>query len=541
MTDRRIDGWSRHPRTHQIFREASMPVVNLTAAFLAEGLRCPAGKNRIEFCSKEVAGLYVEVRASSPGQGTYYLRYKSASGKTAHKKIARTTDISLAEAHKTAKILRGEIVQGADPRSERKSRKEIPLWNDFFELHYVPYAQPRKRTWAGDVQRNMRIKKKFGTKRLDEISRKEIEDFHTSLLDEGLSPATADQHLALIKRSFNLAVAWEIVARNPAANVKLLRVDNKRDFYLNDEQLARLMQLLRTDSARTVCQLAMFLLATGARLSEATGATWAQIDRGHRIWRIPAANSKSKKMRAVPLNDQALAVLDEAGTEGKFEHVFINHRWINADGRRGKPIIWVHKVWNRIRVEAGLTRLRIHDLRHSHASFLVNAGRTLYEVQQVLGHSDPAVTMRYAHLSTKTLLEASSAASLVIERAIKAGQVASAPSDVPVALGGLPGAPRTALVPYGAISGSPPPASLMVPATGASGATGSAITFDSSEPASPVSAIEPMSMPWAAHVPLKQTRDSTHSTHSTPPTTPSTGSYDASIQVDGEEAVNRAA
>ncbi len=518
-----------------------MPVVNLTAAFLAEGLLCPAGKNRIEFCSKEVAGLYIEVRASSPGQGTIYMRFRNAAGKTAHKKIARTTDISLADAFKAAKILRGEVVQGKDPRDDRKARKEIPIWNDFITLQYVPYAQPRKRTWAGDVQRNVRIGAKFGTKRLDEITRREIEDFHTSLLDEGLSPATADQHLRLIKRAFNLAVAWEVVEKNPAANVKLLRVDNRRDFYLNDEQLARLMQVLRTDSARTVCQLAMFLLATGARLSEATGATWSQIDRGHRVWRIPAANSKSKKMRPVPLNDQALAVLDEVGTEGKFEHVFINHRWINADGSRGKPITWIHKVWERIRVEAGLPQLRVHDLRHSHASFLVNAGRTLYEVQQVLGHSDPAVTMRYAHLSTKTMLEASSAASLVIERAIKAGQVASASSGVPVASGALPEAPGATLAPEGAVSYPQTPASRVVPATGASGATGSAITFDSSEPDSPVSAIEPALIPRADHVPLKLTRDLTHSTHSTPPTTPSTGSYDASIQVDGEEAVKPAA
>ena len=452
-----------------------MPIVNFTAALLADGLRCPAGKHRVELCSKEVAGLYIEVRASSPGQGTFYVRFRNAAGKTAHKKIARTTDISLAEAFKAAKILQGQVAQGADPRAERTSRKEIPIWNDFITLQYVPYAQPRKRTWAGDVQRNVRIGAKFGTKRLDEITRREIEDFHTSLLDEGLSPATADQHLRLIKRAFNLAVAWEVVEKNPAANVKLLRIDNRRDFYLNDEQLARLMKVLKTDNARTVCQLAMFLLATGARLSEATGATWSQIDRERRVWRIPAANSKSKKMRPVPLNDQALAVLDEVGTEGKFEHVFINHRWINTDGSRGKPIAWIHKVWERIRNEAGMPQLRVHDLRHSHASFLVNAGRTLYEVQQVLGHSDPAVTMRYAHLSTKTMLEASSAASDVIGRAIKAGQDASASSGVPVASGALPRAPGAALGLEGAGAVSPTPGLLATPATGApatSGASG---------------------------------------------------------------------
>jgi integrase len=472
-----------------------MPIVNLTAAFLATGLNCPPGKSRIEYCSREVAGLYVEVRASSPGQGTYYLRFKNSSGKTAHKKIARTTDISLAEAHKAAKILRGQIVQGGDPRSERKSPegKEVPTWNDFFDHQYVPYARPRKRTWAGDVQRNVRIKAEFGSKRLTEITRKEIEDFHSGLLDVPLAPATADQHLRLIKRAFNLAVLWDVVDTNPAARVKLLRVDNKRDFYLNDGQLTRLMRVLQSDNARTVCQVAMFLLATGARLSEATGATWSQFDREHRLWRIPATNSKSKKMRAVPLNDQALAVLDEVGTEGKHEHVFINHRWINADGSRGKPIAWVHKVWDRIRVEAGMPQLRIHDLRHSHASFLVNAGRTLYEVQQVLGHSDPAVTMRYAHLSTKTMLEASSAASVVIERAIKAGQVVSevSPGPVPPVVPAQP--PTGNLHPTHAATDSRSGGELRSPATGASGASGTTRAFPLSEPAGEPAAVNEVS------------------------------------------------
>ena len=55
------------------------------------------------------------------------------------------------------------------------------------------------------------------------------------------------------------------------------------------------------------------------------------------------------------------------------------------------------------RTLAGLTDVRLHDLRHSHASFLVNAGRTLYEVQHILGHSQVATTQRYAHLSPDTL------------------------------------------------------------------------------------------------------------------------------------------
>ena len=72
----------------------------------------------------------------------------------------------------------------------------------------------------------------------------------------------------------------------------------------------------------------------------------------------------------------------------------------------------------KIRKEAGLPRLRIDDLRHQYASLLVNSGRTLYEVQLILGHSDPKVTMRYAHLSTKALQDAANSANDMINRAV---------------------------------------------------------------------------------------------------------------------------
>ncbi|WP_354444684.1 tyrosine-type recombinase/integrase [Ottowia thiooxydans] len=70
-----------------------------------------------------------------------------------------------------------------------------------------------------------------------------------------------------------------------------------------------------------------------------------------------------------------------------------------------------------MRAKSGIKGLRIHDLRHSFASLLVNDGRSLYEVQQILGHSDPKVIMRYAHLSTKALQEAANAASVVVKKA----------------------------------------------------------------------------------------------------------------------------
>jgi integrase len=385
-----------------------LATLKLTQDTIAHGLHCQPGKTRIELCDTELPGLYIEVRATKPGNGTYYLRYKSVAGKTSHQKIGRTTEISLADARRQARTLKAEIQLGADPRGAEKARKAVITVADFFDQHYLPYVTPRKRSWKRDEELyRLRIKGAFGDKRLNEITRQQIQTFHSSVLDQGLSPASADHHVKLIRQALNLAVEWEMLDRNPAAGVPLFNVDNKVEHYLDEAELERLLEVLRTDPNRTICRIALFLLSTGCRLNEALQATWEQIDRGNRVWKIPASNSKSKRIRSVPLNDSALEVIQQLDTEGTFEHLFVNRR-------TGKTYTTIMKVWSRLRTKAGLPHLRIHDLRHMYASFLVNAGQTLYTVQAILGHSDPSVTTRYAHLSSKSLQEAANTASVAI-------------------------------------------------------------------------------------------------------------------------------
>ena len=179
---------------------------------------------------------------------------------------------------------------------------------------------------------------------------------------------------------------------------------------MDESQLAGLLTVLRTDKNRPICRIALFLLASGARLSEAAHCKWEHIHIANATWRIPAANSKSKRVRSVPLNDSALEILKELDVDGKGEYVFCNPA-------TKLPYVTVHRAWVRIRTKAKMPLLRLHDLRHQYASCLVSAGRTLYEVQQILGHSDPKVTMRYARGSSKSLLSAASTASDMIKGA----------------------------------------------------------------------------------------------------------------------------
>jgi integrase len=227
-----------------------------------------------------------------------------------------------------------------------------------------------------------------------------------------LAPATCNHYLKLLKRALNVAIHWEIIEKNPVVGIQYYRELNLMENYLDAEQLRRLLAVLNTDSNRTVCHIILFLLSTGARLNEALQAKWEHIDVERRVWRIPSTNSKSGKVRAVPLNDSAIGVLNGLATNGRFSHVFINMQ-------TGLPYTTIQKVWDRLRRAADLRHMRIHDLRHSYASFLVNSGRTLFEVQKILGHSSPKVTQRYSHLSTATLQEAASSAADRINEAMK--------------------------------------------------------------------------------------------------------------------------
>lgn len=390
-----------------------MPIVKMDSSFIANSLVCPAGKSQVELCCSELKGLYVLVSTKSPGQGTYYLRYKDSTGKTCHQKIGRTSDISLADARKQAKALKSEINLGANPRAEQKAKRAIPTLTDFFNDTYLPYAKVHKRSWKRDTQLFARIQKAFGNLRLDQIQKQKVAVFHAGLMEEGLSAASADHHPKLMRRMFSMAQEYGLIEKNPLSKFALFNHSNQVENYLSDVQLGQLMDVLRTDDNRAVCNIAILLLGTGCRLNEILTAKKSDIDIENRVLKIAASNSKSKRIRTVPLNDASLDIILKQFEDTKgYDWLFVNHQ-------TGQPYTTIMKVWTRLRNKARLPHLRIHDLRHSFASFLVNSGRTLYEVQQILGHSQSIVTERYAHLSTKTLQEASNSASLIIQGAMQ--------------------------------------------------------------------------------------------------------------------------
>ena len=139
------------------------------------------------------------------------------------------------------------------------------------------------------------------------------------------------------------------------------------------------------------------LILTGARKREVLDAKWDQFDFQRRSWRIPI--TKSGKARHVPLSDGAPAILSQVPRDNP-------EGWVFPNPKSGVPFTAIFYSWDTARKLAGIPELRIHDLRHSFASMLVNNGRTLYEVQSILGHRSSKTTQRYAHLANDTLVDA---------------------------------------------------------------------------------------------------------------------------------------
>jgi integrase len=150
--------------------------------------------------------------------------------------------------------------------------------------------------------------------------------------------------------------------------------------------------------ARRAMNAIRLIVVTGCRKGEALSAQWTDFDPVRGVWTKPSHHSKQKRVEHVPLNQQALALLESLPREGK--HLF--------PGRRiGAHLTDLKGPWSRVCNSAKLSKVRIHDLRHSFASHLVNSGVSLPIVGKLLGHTQSQTTARYAHLADNPLREAS--------------------------------------------------------------------------------------------------------------------------------------
>lgn len=364
---------------------------------IVEETQCPVGKLKIGLYDLTCKGLLLEIRPN--GRKTYFLRYVDNRGKQRLIRVADQRDVTLTQARLIADKYRNQIAMGQDPHVDKEVLKAVPKLSDFIQGQYLPFVKTYKRSWKDDTGLiKNHINPNFGSMYMDELKKQDVVAFiNKQLLTH--APGSVNRVVILLRYIFNLAVRWETagISKNPTTGIPLLEENNQKERYLTPEEGRKLVGALKSSWNPMLQYIVPMLILTGARKNEVQQAKWADINWEQRIWRIPI--SKSGKARHVPISDGALILLE---TIPRIEGC----PWIFANPKTQAPYKSFFGSWNTARKSVGLSDVRIHDLRHSFASFLVNSGRSLYEVQRILGHTQISTTQRYAHLSQDSLLNA---------------------------------------------------------------------------------------------------------------------------------------
>jgi integrase len=242
-----------------------------------------------------------------------------------------------------------------------------------------------KRSLKNDRDNFTYLDKYLRGKWLDEIDKTLIDKIKQEKRATGVTNGTVNRVLALIRAALNAAKNdWEWLDNVPT--VKLLPEKVQRIQWLTQAQANRLFEELPVHLEA----MARFSLATGLRESNVTGLQWSQVELLRRSAWIEAEQAKGKKAIAVPLNDDAMAVL--RSQIGKHEtHVFTY---------KGQPVTRANNhAWRNALKRAGIENFRWHDLRHTWASWHVQNGTPLHVLKELGGWSDLKMVLRYAHLS----------------------------------------------------------------------------------------------------------------------------------------------
>jgi integrase len=373
-----------------------MPTAKLDAAFAASA-QCAPGKAKTDYYDESTTGFLLEVRSS--GRKTYHLRYSDQGGRLKQFKIARYEDVKFADAKKKAEKLRSEVVLGGDPSAKKAEAKAVPLYIELADMHLAD-AETHQRSYTTTAMYFRRhILPRWGKVRLTDIDSRAVAQWLAEKRAEGLAPATVEKIRVLFGRSFVLGSGWDVPGcdKNPTRGIARKPLNNARERFLSAEEAARLRVAVAASQNPQLKHIVGLLLLTGARVRELLDARWEHVDVERKAWLIPT--SKTGKSRHVPLSAAALAIVAALPR-------YKGCPWLVPNPETLKPFVSIKHGWQRAIRVAKLPELRIHDLRHSAASFMVNSGVDLFAVGKVLGHASYQSTQRYAHLANDTLLAA---------------------------------------------------------------------------------------------------------------------------------------
>ena len=388
-----------------------MPIVQLDATFVATAF-CPPGKRKIDYYSDTLPGFLLEVRAS--GGSTYYQRYHDQAGRLKAYKLGSAADITFDKAKKFAMKIRSRAVVGEDPVEAKREQRAVPTYGEFASRYLSHTATYQRSPETTDRYMRKHILTRWGKVLLSDIRQEDAAAWLGEMARKGLAAATIERARVVFSHSLKLALQWGVpgMDKNPIVGIPRPPLNNARERYLTTEEAQRLRSAVERSRNKQLKYIVGLLLLCGCRVNELLQSEWSHFDLERRLWRIP--QSKSGKARFVPLSRGALDLIAELPRYPSCPYLIPNPK-------TKKPWVGIFMSWDTARKQAGMPDLRIHDLRHSAASFMAAAGLDLYTIGKVLGHANYKTTQRYAHLQSDQLIAAveAGAAKLGVDWAAK--------------------------------------------------------------------------------------------------------------------------
>ncbi len=355
----------------------------------------PDPHKMIKHWDSELKGFGVIILPS--GRRTYCVQYRNAARVKKMFKIGTHGQITTEEARSLAKKYLSRVVHGHDPAKVRKENRNLPTMNDLAHDYVLHHGEKKRQKSLQEDQKLLKniILPALGNEQIAHISRRDIETLHR---EHKKTPYQANRVLALLSKMFSLAIGWEWREDNPTKGIERYP-EEKRDRWLTEEELQVLWKVLDEYPNQSAACIFKLLILTGARRGEVLQATWDQFDLEKGVWTKPSHLTKQKKKEHLPLSIEALEILESMKSQSSSPFLF--------PGKvEGKSIQEIKKAWDTIRKKSGFPDLRIHDLRHTHASHLVSSGLSLSIVGKLLGHTQASTTQRYAHLADEPLRQA---------------------------------------------------------------------------------------------------------------------------------------
>ncbi len=348
----------------------------------------------------ELPGFGLRVWPS--GKRVYILKYRTSDGHQRKATIGQHGPLTTVKARTRALKWLSEAKHGGDPAGSALETRRAPTVGQLAQRYIEEHARAKKRPAsieADERQLRLYVLPALGRKKVASVTRADVAHLHHSMRQK---PISANRCLALLSKMFNLAEKWDLRpdGTNPARHIERFR-ENRRERFLSNEELANLGKTLaEAETERielpSVIAAIRLLLFTGCRRSEILTLRWDSVDFERGCLQLLESKTGSK---TIHLSAPALNVL------ANLERIDDNP-YVIVGAKPTTHLVNLTKPWMRIREQAGLNGVRLHDLRHSFASVAAAGGLSLPLIGALLGHTQPQTTARYAHLAADPLRQA---------------------------------------------------------------------------------------------------------------------------------------